>query len=320
MKSGGGVTIGIDVGGTNVKFGLVRGSTILFQSSFSTAGSLTPKALEEAMVNAVHLLIRQSREPVAGVGVGIPGLVNAPQGTVLSCANLVNWKNVPLKKNLKRRLRLPVEIENDVNAMTVAEWKYGAGKGVSNLVCLTLGTGVGGGLILNGRLYRGWSGSAGEVGHIPLGEKGPPCSCGGIACLERTVGNKEILRWVRRRLAGGQKSRILELAGRDPTKITPPMIDRACQLGDPLARETWSRVGTRIGLVLVGVVNLLNPERIVIGGGISKAGRWLFEPMRRTVRERAMRGPGSVSIVPAQLGSSAGLIGTALLVREAIRG
>ncbi|MBI3616512.1 MAG: ROK family protein [Candidatus Omnitrophica bacterium] len=307
------VGIGIDVGGTNVKFGLVQGRRVLFQSSFPTAGSLTPKALDQAMVNAVHLLIRRSKEPVAGVGVGIPGLVKVPQGIVLSCANLVNWKNVPLKGNLKRRLRLPVEVENDVNAMTLAEWKFGAGQGVSNLVCLTLGTGVGGGLIINGRLYRGWNGSAGEVGHMPLGEKGSPCSCGGIACLERTVGNREILAWVRRRLRAGEKSRILELAGGNPAKIIPPMIDEACRLGDRLARETWSRVGTQIGLVLTGVVNLLNPERIVIGGGISKAGRWLFEPMRRTVRERAMRGPGKVSIVPAQLGSSAGLIGAALV-------
>lgn len=309
-------SIGVDVGGTFVKCGLVRGKRLVVQRSFPTAAWRTPRALQGAIADAVRFLIRQCPGPVRGVGVGIPGLVSYPNGVVRSCANLPGWKDVPLRSALKARLQLPVWVENDVNAMTLAEWKWGAGRGVSNLVCLTLGTGVGGGLVLNGRLFRGWKGSAGEIGHMPLGRTGARCSCGGTACLERTAGNREILQWVRRQLARGVKSRLLKLADGDPKRITPELIDAGCRLGDPLALEAWSRVGTCVGLALVSVVNLLNPERIVIGGGISKAGRWLLEPMRRTVRQRAMRGAAQVSIVPAGLGSSAGLIGAALLAQE----
>ena len=307
--------IGVDIGGTFVKCGLVRGKRLLVHRSFATAASQTPKALQGVIAEAVRLLIRQFPGSVEGVGVGIPGLVSYPEGLVRSCANLPGWKDVPLQSALKARLRLPVWVENDVNAMTLAEWKWGAGRGVSNLVCLTLGTGVGGGLVLDGRLFRGWEGSAGEIGHMPLGRSGARCSCGGAACLERTVGNREILKWVRQQLARGVKSRLLKLANGDPKQITPELIDEACRLGDPLALEAWSRVGTEVGLALVSVVNLLNPERIVVGGGISKAGRWLFGPMRRTVRQRAMRGVARVSIVPARLGSLAGLIGAALLAQ-----
>ncbi len=311
------LAVGVDIGGTFIKLGLVQGSRILVQRSVPTGPSATPHALQEGLAVEVTNLIRQSRKRVAGIGVGIPGLVKYPEGLVHSCANLPGWKDVPLRALLRKRLRIPVQVDNDVNLMTLAEWTCGAGQGVSNLVCMTLGTGVGGGLILEGRMVRGWDGSAGEIGHMPLTDKGIRCSCGGIGCLERTVGNREIIRWVRRQLASGVKSRIRNLVNNDLSRLAPEIIDQACELGDPLARRTWSRAGSKIGFVLVGVVNLLNPERIVIGGGISKAGRWLFEPIRETVRNRAMRGPHRVSIVPARLGSSAGLIGAALLGRDA---
>ncbi|MBI3332711.1 MAG: ROK family protein [Candidatus Omnitrophica bacterium] len=283
--------VGVDVGGTFVKLGLVQGHRILTQRALPTASiGSTPRKLQEGLVKAVGSLVRESRRRITGVGVGIPGWVQYPEGVVRSCANLPGWKDVPLRALLSRRLHLPVSVDNDVNVMTLAEWTAGAGRGARNLVCVTLGTGVGGGLILDGRLYRGWNGFAGEIGHIPVAEAGPRCSCGGIACLERYVGNREILQRVRDQLKQGVASVIPELVGGDLRRLTPEVIDRACELGDPLGRQTWRWVGTQIGLVLIGVVNLLNPERIVVGGGISKAGRWLFEPMRKTVRRRAVRG------------------------------
>ena len=308
--------LGIDVGGTFTKVGLVQGPKVLFQTVYSTRPwSSSPSALQDGLVETIRPILR--RHPVRAVGIGIPGLVRYPQGIVDSCANLPGWTGIPLKANLLRRLRLPVEIDNDAHAMTLAEWRYGAGRGARNLLCLTLGTGVGGGLVLGGRLYRSDRGPAAEIGHLPLGEKGPACPCGGRACLERYVGNREIVRAVRRRLRAGEKSVIRQLVRGRLEQILPQTLDEACRRGDPLARETWRRAGERIGLILAGMVNLLCPERIVVGGGIARAGRWLFEPLRRTVRQRAMAGLGDIPIVPAKLGPSAGLVGAALLAQEA---
>ena len=309
-------TVGIDIGGSFIKIGLVRGARIIQRRTLPTSPFATPTALLGELERQVRTLRPPDRRPVAGVGVGVPGLVRYPEGVVFSCANLPDWREVPLQRLLQRRLRLAVKVDNDVNAMTLAEWTVGAGRGVKNLVCITLGTGVGGGLVVDGRLLRGWKGSAGEIGHWPMGERGPRCSCGETACLERSLGNREILRWVRSRLARGVRSRIPGLIDRQWDRLQPEVIDRACRLGDPLAIETWRRVGEKMGLALAGIVNLLNPERIVVGGGIAKAGRWLFTPMRQVVRERAMRDVAKVSIVPAQLGSAAGLIGAALLAQE----
>ena len=309
-------TIGIDVGGTFIKIGLVRENTILAQRILPTAKfSSSPKTLENCLVEAVRSLLHEEGR-VSGIGVGIPGLVRYPEGVVQTCANLPGWSNVPLRAYLQRRLGIPAQVDNDANLMTLAEWRLGAGRGVENLVCLTLGTGVGGGLVLNGSLYRSRSGSSAEIGHVAVGEAGPRCSCGGRACLERYVGNRAILRYVRKRIAEGAHSRLSEMVGHQMSRLTPELIDQACVQGDRLARQTWEEAGRKIGFVLAKVVNLLGPDRIVIGGGIAKAGRWLFDPIRQTVRSRAMRQLADVPIVPARLGSSAGLLGAALLARE----
>lgn len=309
------VAVGVDVGATFLKVGLVRGKKIWAQHAFPTAPLQGPAQFVEGIARGVGLLVPPDKK-IAGIGVGVPGLVSYAHGVVRSVVNLKGrWKDVPLQAMLSRRLRLRVAVDNDVNLMTLAEWKLGAGRGAKNLVCLTLGTGVGGGLILEGRLYRGGWGGAGEIGHIPIAQEGPRCSCGGRGCLERFVGNREIIRWVRAQLAAGEKSILPKLVHGNLGKLQPETIDEGCRLGDPLALKTWVRVGETLGFALAGVVNLLSPERIVIGGGIAKAGRWLFPAIRRTLRHRAMHGMGSVCVVPAQLGPSAGMIGAALLIQ-----
>jgi len=314
------MTIGIDVGGTWIKLGWVEGKRLLAKTQLPTAPwARSPSDLEMGLVEAVNRFVTERKIEVRAIGIGIPGLVRYPEGVVDSCANLPGWHGVPLKARLMRRWKCPVWVDNDVNAMTLAEWRYGAGRGTTNLVCLTLGTGVGGGLVLNGELYRSRSGPSGEIGHSPLSEKGRRCSCGGWACLERYVGNREIVRQTRARLKAGERSILTQWVEGDLRHITPELLDQACRLGDPLARQIWRRVGERIGLVLVGVVNLLCPDRIVVGGGIAKAGRWLFEPMRQTLWSRSMRGLGRVPVVPAKLGVSAGVIGAALLAQEGLK-
>ncbi len=312
------LVIGIDIGGTLIKMGLVRGNRVLSQHIVPTSRFTSPRTLQDGLVESVQAF-RRKASSIAGVGIGIPGLVRYPEGIVRSCVNIPGWKDVPLRRDLEKRLQLPVRVDNDANVMTLAEWIYGAGRGADNLICITLGTGVGGGLVLDGRVYRGKEGTAGEIGHMPLAEDGPSCSCGGRGCLERFVGNKEIVHWVRHKLNHGTRSRIPALVKHRLEFLTPQMIFQAAQNGDSLARRCWERTGRHIGIVLAGVINLLNPERIIVGGGVAQAGRWLFDPMRKTVRERAMRGLADVSIVPARLGSNAGLIGAALLAQDKVR-
>ncbi len=310
------LTIGIDIGGTSIKIGLVQGRRILVRQTLPTAQFKTPQALQDGLVESVRMIRPKASGPIAGIGIGVPGLVRYPEGIVRTCANIPGWKDVPLRALLQKRLHLPVRVDNDANVMTLAEWKYGAGVGTTNLVCITLGTGVGGGLVLDGRIYRGEEGSAGEIGHMPVSNKGPTCSCGGKGCLERFVGNKEIVQWVRKQLRAGVRSRLPALVGNRLELLTPEVISTAAHKGDPLARRCWERTGHLIGIALAGVVNLLNPEKIVIGGGVAQAGHWLLDPMRKTVREQAMRGLKETAIVPARLGSDAGLIGAALLVQD----
>ncbi len=193
-----------------------------------------------------------------------------------------------------------VELDNDVNAMTLGEFVFGAGKGCDNLVCVTLGTGIGGGIIIDGKLYRGGSMAAGEIGHMPINEIGPKCNCGGLACLERYIGNRYILDRTKKAFGGNIKlETVTDLAKK----------------GNKKAIKIWTDVAKKLGVALAGVVNLLNPDRIVIGGGISNAGGLILTPLKKEIKMRAMKGQAAhVKIVLAKLRGDAGIIGSSLLV------
>jgi glucokinase len=197
-------------------------------------------------------------------------------------------------------------VDNDVNMMALAELRHGAARGARNVCCITVGTGIGGGLIIEGALYRGRAMSAGELGHIQVEPEGIPCGCGNRGCLERYVGRDGLLRLARLAMKGKQGS----LRRWEP--LTPISLAEAARTGHPVAREVWERAGRYLGLALVGVVNLLNPDIIVIGGGIARAGRLLLDPARRIVRERALRiAARHVRVVRSTLGADAGIIGAA---------
>jgi glucokinase len=264
-------------------------------------------------------IIRRSgvrNRDVAAVAIGVPGLVDSDRGVVHELVNIAGFRNIPLKKRVERKTGLTVFVEKDVNLMALGELHYGAGRGARNMVCVTLGTGVGGGIVIDGKLYRGSSLSAGEMGHVPLNERGPRCNCGGIGCLESYIGNKPIARSAIRRIKRGERTIISRLVGGDLAKVTPEVLSRAAAMGDELAVSIWEQVAARLGSVLAGAVNLLNPDVIVIGGGVSKAGRFLFTPLRRAIRERALSVPGRMAkVVRAKLGQDAGLVGGAILVK-----
>lgn len=293
-------TIGIDLGATFVKMGIVDGyGRISFRRRIPTRHSSKKDSLIGAIVDNVKLIIKESGRNVAGVGIGVPGPVDSEKGIVHYFPNIKGWDEVPLKAILKKRLGMRVELDNDVNAMTLGEFTFGAGKGARDIVCVTLGTGVGGGIIIDGRLYRGGSMVAGEIGHMPINEKGPLCNCGGIACLERYIGNRYIL------------ERAKKIFG---SNITLEAVSDLAGKGNKKALGIWKDVAEKLGVALAQVVNLLNPDRVVIGGGISKAGRFILNPLKGSIKRRAMRGHARhVKIVPAKLGNDAGIIGASLL-------
>jgi len=298
--------VGIDVGATNIKAGLIKNHRIISRIILPTRDFSSQRQLINGLVYAIRDCLLKGaslkRQRILGIGLGLPGLINFKKGIVHYLPNIKGWKNVPLRKIIQKRTGLPVFIDNDANLMSLAEARLGAAKGKNNVVGITLGTGVGAGIILNGKLYRGANFAAGEIGHLPINEEGPKCSCGGAACLERYIGNRYIegeLRKIFKKNISLEKSS--ELAARGNLKAT----------------KIWETVAGHLGIALSGVVNLLNPEVIVIGGGVSAAGGIIFDNVRRIIRERAMLPQSmAVKIVRARLGNDAGMMGAGLLVEE----
>ena len=296
--------IGIDFGATQIKMGVVNsGGKVLARKVVPTLKDISPEEFVRVVKNGMGELLSDSfnLRDCVGVGIGVPGLVNSQRGIVRYLVNIKGWKNVSIARALGRRIRLPVKVDNDANVMTLGELVYGAGRGCESLVCLTLGTGVGGGIIIDGALYCGATDAAGEIGHVAIEQDGRLCACGGMGCVEAYVGNRRIIE-----LGKGRFS-------------SPKQISDAARRGDRFALSVWEQVGTRLGVALASVVNLLNPEKIVIGGGVANAGELLLDVVRKTVKKRAMKGPAdSVKIVKAQLGEDAGIVGAAVLARNKV--
>ncbi len=313
-------TVGVDFGGTNIKCGLVsdRGR-VAHLVSLPTHTCAHPRAFIAGVGRTVERLARDAGVRTAslrGVGVGAPGLIDCRRGVVHSLVNVSGWRDVPLAALLSRRLGVRVAVDNDVNLVALGEWRFGAGRGARDLVCITLGTGVGGGLVIDGALYRGISGAAGELGHMVIDARGPRCHCGRRGCLEALVGTAAILRLGRRAMADSPALRALvrEAHGR----LMPRLIGRAARAGDPAARRVWVEIGRRLGIGLANLVNALNPERVVIGGGVSNNWTSFSPTLIKTLRAEAMDVPGSaVRVVRTALGDRAGIIGAAVLVWEA---
>ena len=306
------VAIGIDFGGTSIKLGLVAAGGLTQRAeSLSTLAYHKAEDLLAAILVAVDGLRAQNPDVVA-VGAGLPGIVDSRHGIVHHLTNVPGWVNVPLRDLLAMHTGLPAAIENDANAMAYAEWKFGAGRARRNVVCLTLGTGIGGGLIIDGQLFRGSHLGAGEIGNMSIDYRGVPGPYGNFGALERYIGNGAIAaRALARYEAAGQAHTL--------TDCTPYLLAEAAAAGDPTAREIWEETGVMLGAALVDVIWLLNPDAIVLGGGVAQAGELLFEPVRRPVRERTS--PvfhENLEILAAELGHDAGLIGCGALAADLI--
>ncbi len=312
--------IGIDVGGTNVKIALVDDSgKIIYSNSVPTRAEMGYEYTVNNIKQAIYDLMKETKltaKDIEGIGFGFPGQVDYKSGIVRLAPNIPGWVEVPIAKMIEDEFHIPTRVDNDVRCAALGELKYGAGKGCENLVCITVGTGIGSGLIVNGKLVRGASNAAGEIGHIKLQiHDGPICGCGDTGCMEAFASGPAIVAMAEEYILGGKSTKYREMAnGGD---ITPFIVAEAAKAGDPVAKRIFARIGEYIGIGMASVVNLLNPEKIIIGGGVADAGDILLEPLKEALKKRAMKIAGeTVEVVPAQLGNTAGVIGASLLIES----
>ena len=312
--------IGIDVGGTNVKIALVdEKGKIKYSNSVPTRADMGYEYTVNNIKQAIYDLLKETKlEPknIEGIGFGFPGQVDYKSGIVRLAPNIPGWVDVPIAKLIEDEFHSPTRVDNDVRCAALGELNFGAGKGCENLICITVGTGIGSGLIVNGKLVRGASNAAGEIGHIKLQmTDGPICGCGDTGCLEAFASGPSIVAMAEDYIRGGKSTKFREMANSNP--ITPYIVCEAAKAGDPVAKRIFTIMGEYIGIGMASVVNLLNPEKIIVGGGVADAGEILMTPLKETLKKRAMKIAGeAVEVVPAQLGNTAGVIGASLLIES----
>lgn len=315
--------IGIDIGGTKVAGGVVdeNGEVLLRARRDTPHRSTAPHVVEDMIVDVVQELVEAEDAPVSAVGIGAAGFVAADRATVVFAPHL-SWRHEPLRDALARRVDLPVFVDNDANAACWAEWRFGVGRGESHLVMVTLGTGIGGAVLLDEKIQRGRFGIAGEFGHMQVMPGGHRCECGNRGCWEQYASGNALVREARSLvlacspLAADLAARV----GGDVHNITGPMVTEAAQQGDPTAAELLAEIGQWLGIGLANLANAFDPGAFVIGGGVSQAGPLLLDPARDAFR-RHLAGRGyrpEARILAASLRNEAGLVGAADLARDAV--
>jgi glucokinase len=308
---------GIDVGGTKIAGGVVDDDGKVLAHATVESPAEQVEAIEEAIVGLVTEL--RAEHPIEAVGVGAAGYVDSSRSTVLFAPNLA-WRQVDLRAELEPRLDLPVVIENDANAAAWGEFTYGAGHDVDDLLLVTVGTGIGGGLVLDGELYRGAFGVGGEIGHLRVVRDGQLCGCGKHGCLEQYASGSALVRNTRAAASGGGHAAdaLVERAGGDPHAIDGPMITAAARAGDPFAVEQLVSLGRWLGEGIAALATILDPAAVAVGGGVGEAGDLILEPLRVSFARHLSGLPYRplAEVRRATLGNQAGLIGAADLARR----
>lgn len=311
--------VGIDIGGTNVIVVIVdKKGRIFGQRQFSTLGEKGSEFVIKNIADNVKDLVSKSKfslQDIKNLGVGSPGPLDSKKGIIMGAVNLPGWKYVELKKKLEKYLNIKTGIENDANCAVYGEKWIGAGRNVNNVVGFTLGTGVGGGIIIDGKLIRGANYNAAEIGHTSLNPDGRLCKCGAHGCLEQYASASAIANFAKERIKSGGKSIITEIVKGDINKITSKTVYEALINDDKLAKEVWDEFIKYLGAGIANIIQTLNPEIVIIAGGVINAGKFLFEPLKQAIKKQTF--PQifeSVKIVPAKLGQLAGAIGAAGIV------
>ena len=310
--------LGIDIGGTNLVVGSVAedGSRVVATASEPTQAEAGTSDVLERLVGLADRTVAATRREVPGaeilgVGVGAPGPLDTKRGIVLLTPNL-GWVNLPLRQIIHDRLGLPATLDNDANCAVLGEWWVGAARGARHAIGITIGTGIGGGLILDGKLYHGASDVAGEIGHTTIDTEGRRCKCGNYGCLEAYASGPNIALRAVEEIQAGAVSRLPSLVGGDMSKITAQTVYQAAQDGDDLALEVVNDTDKFLGVGIGNLLNVFNPEAVVVCGGVTLAGDHLFVPLRREVARRAFRpAVAACRIVPGELAGTAGVYGAA---------
>ena len=311
--------IGFDLGGTNLRAGIVdlESGQVSHLLSMPTLAREGHEAVMTRMADLIGRVITASGiqiNLIGGIGIGVPGVLDLDRGLTLFLPNLPGtWPEVPLRDKIKTYTGLPTAIINDVRAITFGEWKFGAGQGVDTMACFAIGTGIGGGLVINGQLHLGIGGTGGELGHQTIDFNGPRCGCGNHGCLEAFASGPAIAAMGMKAVSQGLTTSIGKLVDFDFNAITLGVIARAAAQGDPIAQSILDEAGFYIGIAAANVCASIGPRKIVIGGGVSQIGDPIIDPIRRTICERVTIMPvEQVEVIQAQLGDNAGVIGAAL--------
>jgi glucokinase len=309
----GGETIGVDLGGTKALVGVLNGTETLWESREASTGQ-TEDELVELLVREIRAA-REARPGATAVGLGVPATIDQEKGVAVSAVNLP-LADLPLRDLVAERVGLPVFLDNDANVAALAEHLYGAGRGGDHMVMLTIGTGIGGGLILNGELYRGSTGAGAELGHTVIQADGPPCqgNCPNHGCVEALASGTALGR-EGRAAAESSADSVLATALAEGKAVDGRLVTEAALAGDETAVAVFELIGSRLGVACSSFANIFQPNAIVVGGGVIAAGDLLLEPARREVRERALTPMNRTPVLEATLGNDAGMIGAAALAR-----
>lgn len=318
--------IGIDFGGTNLRAAIADTDTgqIFHQRQRPTLANEG----QEAVIGRIVELIRELTQvngaagSIKGVGIGVPGTPDLDTGVIQFLPNLPGkWLNVPLQSMIEEEVQLPVALINDVRAITLGEWTFGAGRGAHTVACLAIGTGIGGGVVVNGEFHLGIGGTAGEFGHHVVEVDGLPCGCGGKGCLELYASGPAIAAMGVKEVMHGHTTRIGELVNHDLNRIDAGTIVQAALEGDPIAKGILQKAGMYLGIAVGNILGVISPQKVIFGGGVSQAGDLLLRPIVQTVNERVHVIPiQKVEFALAELGINGGLIGAALWARRRCEG
>jgi glucokinase len=346
------LVVGVDLGGTHIRTAVLQGSTLRSRVSLLTGENPIPERVLPRVYGAIQQALDEAGtalDHITGIGVATPGPLNKRTGVIYSPPNLPGWENVPLRDLVQQQFNTPVLIENDAHTAGLGEYMFGAGRGSRYMVYLTVSTGIGGGVIIDGKILEGANGTAGELGHMTIDWKGERCNCGNIGCLEYLASGTAIARYANEAIVAGQGADLLAFASTmlehiatvpdqdaipihdpntqpldeydelngvaEPLRVNAYTVARAAEAGIPLARDIITHVAVALGVGLVNIIHIYNPEIIILGGGVMQMGRMLMEPALRIVQERTMKVPrDSARIALSQLTRNAGLVGAGALI------
>ncbi|MBA3784681.1 MAG: ROK family protein [Acidobacteria bacterium] len=311
------VVAGIDIGGTKIAIAIetLAGERIAARR-LPTQVKIGAYAIIENVLQSITEILEDKQVKLAAIGIGCPSPLDIEKGLVMSPSNLQNWDNFPIVKLFKKRFNVPIVLENDANTATLGEYNYGAGRGFKNIVYITVSTGVGGGIIINGEIVHGVGWGAGELGHTIVQPDGVRCNCGSIGCLETICAGVHIARRAKMRLAGGEPSLMNELVS-NINEVTAKTVVEAVRKKDQLASEIWMETCRFLAIGVANIITLIAPEAVIIGGGVASAGELLFAPLRSFLPQFVSMIPlEKVAVLPAELGGESGVCGALALAKQ----